>query len=319
MAGAKQHTTPRCVLKGFADDGLIVKFDLRSGRAYKPQPVGEVGHQRHIYTVTDSSTGERTSSAIDDWIWLVENAAAPVLQRFRDGQAQLENAEAGALANFVALQLYRVPAARALWAENEASLDRLRPYVDGLPPPFRGHDGANAKMALLVDQAWPVILRRFAVQVVRFDQPYSLVTSDVPVVLLPDPRRGPLVSLKTASGIAFSVGHQTAMIYTEYRPGVAHQVVVDGTPEFAQALNQSVVEQSQRQVFWHPRASIDELLGPGFEFPTYRDRVAPASEDAQAEKIARWAKWATENPDLATEQARRSLPSRSTQPANNVG
>ena len=319
MAGAKQHTTPRCLLRGFADDGLIVKFDLRSGRAYRPQPIKEVGYHRHIYTVTDYATGERSSSAIDDWIWFLEDAAAPVLQRFREGEANLEDAELGALANFVALQLYRVPAARALWQENEASLDRLRPYVDGLPPAFRGHDGANAKMSLLVDQAWPVILRRFAVQVMRFEEPYLLLTSDVPVVLVPDPRRGSLVSVKTARTIAFGVGHQTALIYTEYRPGVAHQVVVDGTREFAQALNQLVVQQSQRQVFWHPSATVDELVGSGFEFPDYRNRVAPASVDTHAEKIARWAKWTTENPDLAAQQAHPVLPSRSMPAASNDG
>ena len=312
MSGKEHHTTPQLILRGFADDRrFIVKFDLKTARQYDPQPVRGVAKQRHHYTVTDAG-GERLS-VIDDQITELEGSVAPIVNRLRHGDPEVNVSESAVLARFVALQLFRVPAAHQLWAETDAILDSLRPFVDGVPAAYPGRNGANARMMLTAEAAWPEIADRYAIQVVRFS-PHSLLTSDVPVVMAPSPWWGPSpIDVTNAGTILLSLDHATALMYKnrEHMPGVRHLVNVEGSTDAAMAINQWLVQQSQRQVLWHPESTSAGLLGDGFEFPPFREEQAPARLRSQVSKISSWARWATENP---AEAAARTIPTPASPP-----
>lgn len=293
MPGPEQHTTPRLLLKGFIDDdGMLIQYDLQR-RSPERKGRNAVTFCHDIYT-----------DDVEDLMAPIENGAAVVIQRLRNGAYAMPSTDAEVLAKFVALQLVRVPAIHRLWREMEECLGRLRPYVDGVSPAFKGKEGENEKMAVLMDGYWREIAAQYSLCVMTFP-PLSLVTSDVPVLLIPAPYWKSPIEVRTASGIFIAVSDSVGLMYRNrmHAPKATQLIDFAATAENAVAMNQAVVAQTMNQVMWHPDSQFDDLLGSGYEFPPFQDRALPAGFDENNKKMERHLKWMSENPEEAAKSA----------------
>lgn len=282
---------PQFILRGFADhDGFLVKHDLRSGSTHDSQRAKGIARAKNFYTVLDGEGNE--SSAVEDWLGQLESRAGPLLQQLCRGAAVTET-EWAVVASLVALQRLRGPAARQLWVEFDAELDLLRPYVEGIPEAGTCRQDSIRKMIALAKLDAEIVARDYVPVVFSWPN-HSLLTGDTPVLTIED--RVPVgLNLTTARGLFLPITHSTGIFLwnTECYP----QPVVRGfepARSVAKRFNRAIVRQSLRQIVWHPRSDVDQLIGEDFKFPPERTVVHQTSENT--ERMARALRWADENP-----------------------
>ncbi len=297
----EHHTTPRFLLRGFADtdaygkgDGRIVMHDLKSGRTHDDQRIKKVVQETNFYSIT--APDHELSSVVEDLLSRVEADVGPLLARAADGEPSWSDDEWRIVSLFVALQHLRGPGERRLWFETSQSLDQLRGLVDGLPTAVGDRDDAVTKMLQLATPTVVEIAAAYTPVMLRWP-PRSLLTSDNPLLLIDDGTPVAL-SVKTAGGMFLGVDDATGLLLWNHECwGGPPRRRFQPSTHRAQNLNQGVVAQSVRQVLWHPEATRERLLGPDFEFPPYRERGAPRHVDDQSSKIAQVLQWAEANPD----------------------
>lgn len=297
----EHHTTPRFLLRGFAHtdaygkgDGRIVMHDLKNARTHDNQRIKKVAQETNFYSIAGSD--DELSPVVEDLLSHVEAAVGPLLARAVNAEPNWSDDEWCIVTLFVALQHLRGPCERRLWFESSQSLDPLRHHLDGLPTAVADRDDAVAKMLQLTAPTAMEIAAAYTPIVLGWP-PRSLLTSDTPVLLIDDGSPVAL-SVKTAGGLFVGVDDSTGLMLWNHecwgRP--PRRSLAPGT-HLAQDLNQAVVAQTVRQVLWHPEATREQLLGPDFEFPPYRERAAPSHVDDQCRKIAHVPQWAEANPD----------------------
>ncbi len=146
----RHHTTPKLLLRGFADDdGILVKHDLKTKTTYPNQPIKTVVREANFYSITD--VDDQLSPLVEELLCRIEDKAGPLLARLSRAEPNWTLGEWPMVALFVALQHVRGPGERKLWLETGQSLARLRGLVDGLPPIVDDRDSAVAKMLRLGD------------------------------------------------------------------------------------------------------------------------------------------------------------------------
>lgn len=296
----EHHTTPRLLLRGFADtdaygkgDGQIVMHDLKTGQTYGDQRIKKVVQETNFYSI---GPDDELSPVVEELLAQVEADAAPLLARLSGGEASWTVDEWCIVALFVALQHVRGPGERRLWLETSQSLDRLRAVVGGLPAAVDERDDAVAKMLQLAIPYGVEIAAAYTPVVLRWP-PRSLLTSDNPVLLIDDGTPVAL-SVTTAGGMFIGVNDATGLLLWNHECwGDPPRHELTPSIAWAQDFNRAVIAQSLRQVLWHPKATNEQLLGPSYEFPPYREQVAPAHVDDQCRKLARVLDWAEANPD----------------------
>jgi hypothetical protein len=114
------HTVPCLLLRRFADGEQIIRVPLDGGRR-RPVGIADVTVRRDFYSTRDASG--QLDDTVEDLFAELEGKAARVIRRVVDGVWPLPTGERAVLAECIAAQHARIPAARK--AHNEVGLLEL--------------------------------------------------------------------------------------------------------------------------------------------------------------------------------------------------
>ncbi|VXA98726.1 conserved hypothetical protein [Microbacterium sp. 8M] len=209
----RHHHVPQFYLRGFADDDQITTVRLPGDRTYTAS-VRKTAAENGFYTVPGHQAGD---DVFERLFSEVEGAAAPVFRKLGEGVWPLEVQDRATLASLIALQVTRGP-------EQRRNMQHMKARLTQIELSMVGRDGvkdwAKKRSGLVIDDAtaeliWEQAMRTdgppvsvtaidHIIQIgemtealmpyiagrpwtlVRFDR-RSLITSDTPVVLVPNP------------------------------------------------------------------------------------------------------------------------------------
>ncbi|MBF4632738.1 DUF4238 domain-containing protein [Clavibacter michiganensis subsp. phaseoli] len=299
----RHHTVPRFYLRGFAAGETLLTVQLPGDRRYR-QSTGNASVETDFYALAGHSGGDDVlERALSD----VESSAAKVIARIAAGTWPLAEEDRMALGFFIALQSTRTQShrrtansiaaqvarikigfgGRASFKEQlvELSDDVTDEVVDRMwaeavrpeGPPITVSSGDFAQQMLeTATELLPAIVGR-PWTLVRFNR-RSLVTSDHPVSLVPQPDSGPHdgVGYLTAWGIAMPLTRKLGLIMSDPMPFADHfavERVRAGELDFLKApdtqmerfLNDQTVRYASQYLYLHPddeRFLPDVLPGP---------------------------------------------------------
>jgi Protein of unknown function (DUF4238) len=113
----EQHIVPQCYMRGFRDPGAdsrmgpqIWAVDLKEGILSRRSPKG-VAKLTDYYTIRLSAE-QRPNQIFETELGRVEDAAAPLLVRLRDGNCRMSDSERSRFAVFIAFLFARTPSSR---------------------------------------------------------------------------------------------------------------------------------------------------------------------------------------------------------------
>ena len=237
----RHHTVPKFYLRGFAARDQITTVRLPGDHRFT-QSVSDATVAKNFYTVEshkDGGGGDVVEAALSE----VESATASVFTAIKHGTWPLPPDDRMTLAYFVALQATRVPAERRTMDHVARQLLRLqvgaggksglrrelqrqgRDVTDDLVervwsqatrpegPPFQRSQAEHIQQMIeLADELLKYIAGR-PWSLVRFDR-RSLITSDSPVGLVPDPKTEPWhgVGYLTAWGVTFPLTRKLGIL-----------------------------------------------------------------------------------------------------------
>jgi hypothetical protein len=283
------------ILRGFANaQGRVLTYDRESGAIY-PQGIDRAAAQNDYNTLTleDSTRTDTAEKVIAD---LVEGPAASLVHRLMRGGRLDGEVERHALARLVAFQFLRVPGNREQIDAMQDSFMKLDMAAGG---PMKMRDVLAAEFGRaptedevrehwaavrdfdftstlpaeyhvqesmrMLDEFTPVLARAYTWNVIRWKR-RSLLTSDMPVMLIPPPGfESEPVGLYTAGSIYFAIGRRASLFLLNR----AHEDSIDGqdlpgTFSLARRLNAIAAGSSRRWVYFHTSDSLDDLLGSGW-------------------------------------------------------
>ncbi|WP_030276367.1 DUF4238 domain-containing protein [Streptomyces sp. NRRL B-24484] len=284
QAGKKQlkrrhHTVPQLYLRRFADEAeQFIRVPVGGGER---RPIGVVHAtvQKDFYSFRNAA-GDLDDS-MEDFFGEIEAEAAKVLRLVvEQDQWPLPAGARVTLAHWIAAQLVRGPAARAVMAETLDFLTKIQIGIGGRPE-LRRHlerDAGGPVADEEVEEMWkemtdfssysidlpaidhlssiperirtlaPLLLGRSWV-LVRFER-RALLTSDHPVALAagPNATEHTAVGVANAGAIILPLDRRAAIIMYDPAPDFR----LPGTTRLARFINQHVAWSARAAVFHHP-------------------------------------------------------------------
>lgn len=288
----RHHTLPQFYLRGFSDDDKVATIRL-PGESRFIQSVRKASSVIDFYTIPGHADGD---DAVEKSLAHLERAAARVFMRIDRGTWPLGADDRETLALFIAVQATRVPSQRETLNHMAAQMMRLQVGAggkQGLRRRLESTGGGEMSQDDL-DTMWELITRRdgppieLAVQafvgqmfstaleilkylagrpwaLVEFDR-RSLITSDVPVGLIPgadaDPWQG--IGYMTAFAISFPLSRKKGLMMMDPMT-IAHRgATVDlvraglldvrqaGTTALEKTINSNTIASAAEWLFLHP-------------------------------------------------------------------
>ncbi|MEU2873893.1 DUF4238 domain-containing protein [Streptomyces olivoreticuli] len=300
----RHHTVPRLLLRRFADGERIIRVPLDGGDR-RTVGIADVTVHRDFYSVRDKNG--HLDDTVEDLLAELEGKAAKVIHEVIDGAWPLPIEERAVLAEWMAAQYARIPAARK--AQNEVA-DHLgkvliamgrKPeirrhleatstesvsdeQVEALWGDLMGFDGYYAEMSVndhvvsmgrSMKTAYEVFMAR-SWGLIKFER-RTLLIPDHPVTLVPEEGapsfRG--VGIGNAAAILMPIDRRAAIIMAS--PG-SDDFVARSHTRLAKELNQRFAYNARRELFHHPD---DNPLG-GIELPPVRDRETTISQPPES-------------------------------------
>lgn len=282
---------PQFYLRGFADGDRIATVRLPGDQRFT-QSVGDATVVNNFYAVENHEDGP---DVIEKALSGVEGATAAVLKTVVDGKWPLDAEDRTTLGYFIALQATRVPVQRRTMDHMAAQMLRLHVGAGGKSGLRRQMEEQGGEVTdELVETLWeqatrpegPPIQRPKVAHIqqmlelsgkllkyivgrpwslVQFDQ-RSLVTSDSPVGLIPDPEDEPWqgVGYMTAWGITFPLTRKLGLLMSNPASLIEMQVPVEevhhghadmtqfGTTALERFFNEYTVLNTSEWLFHHP-------------------------------------------------------------------
>lgn len=288
------HTVPRLLLRRFADGKLLVRVPLDGGEP-KICGIGDVTVHRDFYSMRNEAG--QLDDTVENLLADLEDQAAKVLRRITiEGVWPLPIAERAILAQWIAAQHARIPAARRANNEIADQLGKILIAAGGKPEIRRfleeeatepvSDEEVDAVWAEVMDfssyttelpvndhmltmarsmkTAYPVMMER-SWGLCRFERK-TLLLPDHPVTLLRDARqpewRG--VGLVNAAAILIPIDRRAAIIMGAPGPDFEFPA----TAKVAKELNHRFAWNARTDLFHHPD---DDPLA-GIDLPSIRDR-----------------------------------------------
>ncbi|MGY5099669.1 DUF4238 domain-containing protein [Streptomyces sp. 900105245] len=295
----RHHTVPRLLLRRFADGERLIRVPLDGG---EPRLCGiaDVTVHRDFYSMRDAS-GELDDS-VEDLLAELEGKAAKVIRKVINGMWPLTIEDRAIVAEWIAAQHARIPAARAAHNEMADHLGKMLIAMEGKPGIRRrleenatepvsdeevealweemtdfdsyyaemSANGHMLSMAQSMKTAYEVLMWR-SWGLCRF-QRRTLLIPDHPVTLMPDPAtpswRG--VGIGNAAAIIMPIDRRAAIIMASPGP----DFVFPATTKVAKELNHRLAWNARKELFHHP----DDNPLDGIELPPVREREMEISQ-----------------------------------------
>ncbi|WP_456598819.1 DUF4238 domain-containing protein [Blastococcus sp. SYSU DS0616] len=293
----RHHTVPRFYLRGFAEHERVVTVRLPGEQRF-PQSINDASVAKNFYAVAGHEDGD---DVIEKGLSEVEGATAEVFKKIGNGTWPLLLQDRMALGYFVALQATRLPAQRRTMDHITRQVLRLEVGAGGKPglrrrleqrgsevtdelvetlwkqatrpegPPIERPNVEHIKQMIeLADELHKYIVGRpwTLVQFVR----RSLITSDAPVGLVPDPQDEPWagVGYMTAWGITFPLTRKLGLLMGSPEPLIELDIPVQRTHEGATDTTRAGTTQLERFFNHHTVMNASEWL---FHHPEDREFV----------------------------------------------
>ncbi|MEV8017762.1 DUF4238 domain-containing protein [Streptomyces sp. NPDC086554] len=290
----RHHTVPRLLLRRFADGEQLIRVPLNGGER-RPVGIGDVTVHRDFYSTRDASG--QLDDTVEDLLSKLEGKAAWVLHKVIDGTWPLPIEERAVLAEWIAAQHARIPAARKAHNEIADHINKVLIAVGGKPEIRRRLDESSTgpvsnekvealwreltdfdgyyaeksvndhilSMAQSMKTAYEVFMAR-AWGLIQFehrpllipDHPVTLVRGeDVPSFLG--------VGVGNAAAVLIPIDRRTVIMMAP--PGPDDFFVRPHT-KLAKELNQRFAYNARRELYHHP----DDNPLQGIELPPPRDR-----------------------------------------------
>ncbi|WP_055548669.1 DUF4238 domain-containing protein [Streptomyces kanamyceticus] len=299
----RHHTVPRLLLRRFADGQRIMRVPLDGGER-RLVGIADVTVQRDFYSMLDENG--QLDDTVEDMLAELEGKAAKVIREITDGAWPLPVAERAVLAEWMAAQYARIPAARKARNEMADHLGKVmiamggKPeirrrleetstepvsdeQVDALWDELTDFDGYYAEMSVNEHMASMGQSMRTACEVfmarswglIKFEH-RTLLIPDHPVTLVraDDAPRFRGVGIGNAAGILMPIDRRVAIIMAS--PGHDDFIERPNT-KLAKELNQRFADNARRELFHHP----DDNPLDGVELPPVRDREMMISQSPE--------------------------------------
>jgi hypothetical protein len=299
----RHHTVPRLLLRRFADGEQIIRVPLDGGRR-RSVGIADVTVRRDFYSMRDASG--QLDDTVEDLFAELEGKAARVIRRVVDGVWPLPTGERAVLAECIAAQHARIPAARKAHNEMADHLGKVliamggKPEirrrlaenttepvsdqeVDALWEELTDFDGYYAEMSVndhmaLMGQSMKMAYEVFMARswgLIKFER-RALLIPDHPVALVrgDDVPRWFGVGIGNAAAILVPIDRRAAIIMAS--PGHDDFFVRTFT-KLAKELNQRFADNARNELFHHP----DDNPLDGVELPAIRERETQVSQPPQ--------------------------------------
>ncbi|MDC2953352.1 DUF4238 domain-containing protein [Streptomyces gilvifuscus] len=304
----RHHTVPRLLLRRFADGKRIMRVPLDGGER-RLVGVADATVQRDFYSMRDENG--QLDDTIEDLLSDLENMAAKIIRKIVDGLWPLPIEERAVMAEWIAAQHARIPAARAANNEIADHLGKMLIAMGGKPE-IRRRLEADAKepvsdekvealwqeltdfdgyytevsvnehmtlMARSMKTAYEVFMAR-AWGLIKFER-RTLLLPDHPVTLMRGEDvpsfRG--VGVGNAAAILVPIDRRVAIMMASSRHG---DFVVRTHTKLAKELNQRFADNARKELFHHP----DDNPLDGVELHPVRDRETVISQPPEAFMMA---------------------------------
>lgn len=296
----RHHTVPRLLLRRFADGEQIMRVPL-DGSERRLVGIADVTVRRDFYSLLDENG--QLDDAVEDLLGKLENEAAKVIREVVSGVWPLPSAERAVLAEWMAAQHARIPAARVVNNEiadhlgktliamgGKAGIRRRleenakepvsEEQVEALWQELTDFDGYYtevsvnehlATMARAMKTAYEVFMAR-SWGLIHFER-RALLVPDHPVTLMRDDDmpsfRG--VGIGNAAAILVPIDRRAAIMMV----ASGHDdFIVRPHTKLATELNQRFAYNARRELFHHP----DDNPLEGVELPPVRDHEIVISQ-----------------------------------------
>ncbi|MFF5147814.1 DUF4238 domain-containing protein [Streptomyces sp. NPDC013157] len=299
----RHHTVPRLLLRRFADGERLVRVPL-DGSEPRLCGIADVTVHRDFYSMRDAS-GE-LDDTVEDLLAELEGKAAKVIRKVINGTWPLLVEDRAMVAEWIAAQHARIPAARTAHNEMADQLGKILIAMGGKPEIRRRleEDAAGpvsdaevealweemtdfdsyyvempvndhmASMAQSLKTAYEVFMRR-SWGLCRF-QRRTLLIPDHPVTLMRHPEtsswRG--VGIGNAAAILMPIDRRAAIIMASPGP----DFVFPATTKVAKELNHRLAWNARKELFHHPEDNPLE----GIELPPVREREMEISQPLES-------------------------------------
>lgn len=341
----RHHTVPKFYLRGFALDDRITTVQLPGNKRFT-QSVSDASVGKDFYMLEGHPDGD---DAVERALAETEAATSPVFKRILSGVWPLALEDRMLLGHFLSLQAARVPVQRRTQNQLASQLLRLQVGVEGKEALRQKLGGMGSPVSdEVLERTWTLITRPGGAPVelanavhieqmlkisdaifvyivgrpwslVRFER-RSLLTSDNPVALVPDPDDEPWqgVGYLNAWAVTFPLTRKIGLVMSTPQKLIEAEVPVErvhtgeadqlwaGTTKWEKFINYNTIVNASQWLFHHPDDGgliPDELPEPtpitmqmdGFgahEFtgePMFRPCPAPHDEsgpDASADEEA---------------------------------
>ncbi|MEC4763826.1 DUF4238 domain-containing protein [Mycobacterium sherrisii] len=317
------HTVPQFYLRGFADTSERITTVKLPGEKRYTQVVKKTAATNHFYSIDGHPQG---SDVFEKSLSDMEADAALVFDTIKGGTWPLSEEQRGTLATFMAVQRVRGPDHRRTMGYLAATMTQLEVQVTGReniqqwvkdrygvevdddeaqevweqatqpggPPITVAPQEHIAQLVHSAENILPFIVGR-PWTLVRFRR-RSLVTSDLPVALLPhpddDPSRG--VGFLTALNITFPLTRRLGLMMGDLRKLAEANIPVevvhagggdgveDGTTHLARLFNSLTVGSAAEYIYHHP--DDDGVLPSPLPEPRESNIWTPGLDDFGADQ-----------------------------------
>jgi hypothetical protein len=295
----RHHTVPRLLLRRFADGERIMRVPLDGGER-RSVGIADVTVHRNFYSMVDKNG--QLDDTVEDLLAELEGKAAKVIREVVNGVWPLPITERAVLAEWIAAQHARIPAARAANNEIADHLGKVLIAMGGKPEIRRrleedaqepvsdekvealwqeltDFDGYYAEMSVndhmaamgqSMKTAYEVFMAR-SWGLIKFDR-RTLLVPDHPVTLVRGEKipsfRG--VGVGNAAAVLVPIDRHAAIMMAS--PGHDDFLVRPHT-KLAKELNQRFAENARKELFHHP----DDKPLEGVELPPTRNREMQVS------------------------------------------
>lgn len=300
----RHHTVPRLLLRRFADGELIMRVPLDGGER-RPVGIADVTVRRDFYSMRGENG--QLDDSVEDLLSELENKAARIIRQVVGGLWPLPTEDRAVLAEYIAVQHARIPAARTVNNEIGDYLGKVMIAMGGRPEIRRrleekatgpvsdneveavwaevtDFDGYYAEMPvndhmLSMGQSMATAYQVFTARswgLIKFEH-RTLLIPDHPVTLVRDEDmpewRG--VGIGNAGAILVPIDRRVAIMMAS--PGV-DDFFVRAHTKLAKELNQRFAANARRELFHHP----DDNSLEGVELPPVRDREIQISRPPES-------------------------------------
>lgn len=296
----RHHTVPRLLLRRFADGKRLTRVPLDGGPR-RLVGIADVTVHSDFYSMRDEN-GE-LDDTVENLLADVEDKAAGAIRKaIDDGVWPLPIEERAVLAEWIAAQHVRIPAARTAHNEMADHLGKVMIAMGGRPE-IRRHleenatepvsdeevealwaevtdfDGYYAEMSvndhmLSMGQSMATAYEVFMARswgLIQFER-RTLLIPDHPVTLVRDEDMPPWfgVGIANADKILMPIDRRAAIIMA----GPGSDVFYPASTKAAKELNQRFAWNARKELFHHP----DDSPLEGVELPPVRDREMQVSQ-----------------------------------------